>query len=145
MKPAALFSEEEIALLTETIRRVEQASSVEIRVHVENHCPVHVLDRAVAVFEKLDMRETDSRNGILIYAALKDRVSAIIGDENVNRYAHREFWLEANREMNGYFVRRRFSEGIRRAIEHVGQELAAHLPCLPDDRNELPDDISFGE
>jgi len=145
MKPSSLFSEEEERLVVEAIRQAEQECSIEIRVHVENHCPGRVLDRAAVVFEKLNMRQTDARNGVLIYVALEDRVSAIIGDENVDKYMPPDFWQETDSKMNGYFTRRQFSSGIRWVIERIGEELKTRFPSTQDNKNELPDDISFGD
>ena len=143
--PVELLSEEERKAVVEAIRQVERKSSAEIRVHLESHYFSDVLDRAVAVFDRLGMRKTEARNGVLLYVALKDRVSAIIGDENVNRYVGREFWKETDREMNAFFSEGRFTEGICGAILRIGEELQLHFPGGPEDANELPDDISYGD
>ena len=145
MKPSALFNEEEERGIIDAIRRVEQECSVEIRVHVENHCPGRVLDRAAGIFDKLGMSQTEARNGILIYVALADRVSALIGDINVDKHTGADFWQETDHKMNGYFSRRRFAEGIAWAIARIGEELKSHFPTTWKNKNELPDDISFGD
>jgi uncharacterized membrane protein len=145
MKPSELFAPDEVKTIVEAIRRAERHTSAEIRVHVENRCPGEVLDRAVAVFDRLEMRRTERRNGVLIYVALKDRRAAMIGDENVNRLVHREFWLERVAGMGGHFARGSFAEGIREAVEALQSKLEMHFPHHSNDVNELPDDISFGE
>lgn len=145
MKPTALFRPEEERAIVEAIRRAEQSTSAEIRVHIENRCPGEVLDRAVAVFDRLEMRRTERRNGVLIYVALKDRLSAMIGDTNVNRLVHREFWQERIAAMGKPFSEGRFSEGICEAIDALRGELEVHFPAGPENVNELPDEISFGE
>ncbi|MDR0954321.1 MAG: TPM domain-containing protein [Rikenellaceae bacterium] len=144
MKPSALFTPQEETLLIEAIRRAEKATSGEIRIHVENHCSGEVLDRAVAVFDSLGMRETEARNGVLIYVALKDRRSAIIGDRGVNAHVGREFWQAAAEAMNARFAAGHFAEGIETAIGMLAEELRGHFPYQPDDVNELPDEISYG-
>ena len=145
MKPSTLFSPEQQQAIVTAIRKAEQSSSVEIRIHVENHCPGTVLDRAVVVFDELGMRQTAGRNGVLVYVALKDHLSAIIGDENVNCYVHKEFWEECQTAMTTRFVQGAFADGITAVIGLLEEELKTHFPIAPDDRNELPDQISFGE
>ncbi len=145
MKPSELFRPDEERAIVEAIRLAETSTSAEIRVHIENRCPGEVLDRAVAVFDRLEMRRTERRNGVLIYVALKDRRSAIIGDEQVNRLVSGAFWQERVAEMNGRFSQGSFSEGIVGAIDALRKALEVHFPHQPDDVNELPDDISFGE
>ncbi len=145
MKPSELFRPDEERAIVEAIRLAEKSTSAEIRVHIENRCPGEVLDRAVAVFDRLEMRRTERRNGVLIYVALKDHRSAIIGDEQVNRLVPDTFWQELVAGMNGRFSQGRFSGGIVEAIEALRQVLDEHFPHRPDDENELPDDISFGE
>jgi uncharacterized membrane protein len=145
MKLSDIFSAEEQRRLVATIQEVEQNSSVEIRVHVENHCHGRVLDRAAQVFERLGMRKTEARNGVLIYVAPADRVSAILGDVNVDRYTGPGFWQQTLDEMNGSFTRQRFAEGICGAVRRVGEVLQGHFPVEGDNPNELPDDISYGE
>ncbi len=144
MKLSDFFSEEEQRRVVEAIRAVERRSSVEIRVHVERRCPGRVLDRAAVVFERLGMRRTEARNGVLIYVAPADRVSAMLGDVNVDRYTGPGFWQQTLDEMNARFAHRHFAEGVCGAIARVGEVLQGHFPAGEDNPNELPDEISYG-
>jgi len=145
MKPSTLLSPEGRRSIVEAIRRTERATSAEIRVHIEQRCPGPVLDRAVAVFERLGMHATAARNGVLIYVGLKDRASAIIGDKSVNEAVRPDFWSGTVAAMNAEFAAGRFAEGILGAIVALEGELVARFPIEVDDRNELPDDISFDD
>lgn len=145
MNPSKLFSPEEERRIVDTIREVERSSSVEIRVHAENRCPGRVLDRAALVFERLGMRKTEARNGVLIYVAQADRVSAILGDEGVDRYTGPGFWQQTLDEMNASFTHRRFADGICKAVRRVGEVLRPHFPAGAENKNELPDEISYAE
>lgn len=145
MKPSQVFTPEEQRSVVGAIREVEAASSVEIRVHVENRCPGPVLDRAAAVFERLGMRSTAERNGVLVYVALKDRVSAILGDENVDKHTGPGFWERTLEGMNGRFSRGEFTGGIVGAIRSVGEALRGRFPAGAVNPNELADEISFEE
>lgn len=145
MKVSALFTTTQQTAITEAIRRAESVTSIEIRVHLESHCPLPVLDRAVAVFQALEMEKTAARNGILIYLAVKDHVSAILGDLNVNNRVHPGFWQECSDAMAVFFSRADYAGGICRAIEKLEEELKTSFPHQTEDVNELSDEISFGE
>ncbi len=131
--------------MIQAIRTAEKECSAEFRIHIENRCRNQVLDRAVEIFNRLHMHQTRDRNGVLIYLAIKDHRSAIIGDVNVNKYVEKEFWQECHRGMTGYFSEGRYTDGICHAIECLQTELRTHFPWTKEDVNELPDDISFGD
>ena len=60
------FSEAEKKQIVEAIEEAELNTSGEIRLHVEASCKADVLDRAVYIFEKLDMHKTELRNGGIV-------------------------------------------------------------------------------
>ena len=139
-----LLSAEQKAHIVAAIRKAELETSAEIRVHIENRCKGDVLDRAVDVFSKLGMDRTAQRNGILIYVAIKDRKTAIIGDVNINKCVSHDFWLECYAAIKSHFMQEKFCEGLCTVISMIETELKPHFPHQSDDVNELPDDISFG-
>ena len=142
--PSKLFNKLQKEQIVNTIIRAEKATSAEIRVHFENHCKGMVLDRAVQMFDKLKMSNTADRNGILIYVALKDRVTAIIGDVNINRHVDKNFWQDCYQVMTEYFKKEDFVKGVCTAIELIELELKPHFPHQTNDIDELPNDLSFG-
>ena len=44
-----------------------------------------------------------------------------------------------------YFRKEEYTEGICRCLRDIGAELEKYYPYEPDDTNELPDNISYGE
>ena len=142
--PKKLFSEKDKETLIQAIKEAEKRSSAEIRIHIENHCSGAVLDRATAVFHKLEMHKTELRNGVLIYLALKDRQTAIIGDMGINALVPKEFWQNCYDTMAAHFSQSDFVGGIVSAIENFQDDLGKLFPHQPDDVNELSDEISFG-
>ena len=142
--PKKLFSEKDKETLIQAIKEAEKRSSAEIRIHIENHCSGAVLDRATAVFHKLEMHKTELRNGVLIYLALKDRQTAIIGDMGINALVPKEFWQNCYDTMAAHFSQGDFVGGIVSAIENFQDDLGKLFPHQPDDVNELSDEISFG-
>jgi len=145
MGVANFFNKEEKEQIIQAIKDAEHQTSGEIRLHMESHCKGDALERAVQMFEKLKMHETQLHNGTLIYLAVKDRKFAIFGDEGINEIVPDNFWEDVKEAMRGAFQKDNFLEGLTRGIHLVGEKLKENFPYQDDDINELPDDISVGE
>jgi len=130
--------------IVEAIHQAEFATSGEIRVHIEEHCPGDPIDRAKEMFFSLKMNETEQQNGVLIYVALLDKKFAIVGDKGIHDIVHDSFWQTEKDLMKSYFVKSEYTEGLVRAIEKVGEKLKVNFPYQKDDTNELSNEISFG-
>ena len=137
------FTKEQQEYLRQAIMNAELDTSGEIRVHIENTCTGDAMDRALAVFKKLGMIKTESRNGVLIYLAVKNRKFAIIGDEGIHAVVTEIFWESIKNKMMNQFRENHFTEGLVEAITETGIQLKKYFPYKSDDKNELPDDISF--
>jgi uncharacterized membrane protein len=138
------FSEKQKQLITDSIKKAENNTSGEIRVHIENECQGEVLDRAATIFEKLGMTKTELRNGVLFYLALDSHKFAILGDVTINQKVRESFWEEVKEQMLEHFRKGEITEGISKGILMAGEELQKFFPIQPDDVNELSDEISFG-
>jgi uncharacterized membrane protein len=145
LKASDFFTKEEKAAIVAAIENAERNTSGEIRIHIENKCPIDVLDRTVKVFSKLDMHKTQQRNGVLIYLAIEDKKFAIIGDAGINSVVPANFWDSVKEQMQAKFVEGNFTDGICIGIEAVGEKLKSFFPYQKDDVNELSDEISFGK
>jgi len=145
MNVEKFFSKAQKAQILNAIKTAEKETSGEIRVHIESSCKKDVLERAVALFEKLGMHETQLRNGTLIYLAVKDKKFAIFGDEGINEVVPDTFWQEIRDTMQEEFSANKFSTGLVSGINLIGQKLKEFFPLSKDDINELPDDISMGD
>ncbi len=142
----SFFSTTEEKEIVAAIKRAESLSSGEIRVHLENRCKEEeTQDRAWQLFHELEMGETEARNGVLIYLAVKDHRFCIIGDEGIYEKEAHVFWEELVQEMEAAFRAGNFSEGIILAVDTLGKELAKYFPPGEENANELPDEISFGD
>jgi uncharacterized membrane protein len=137
------FTDEQQEDLRLAILNAELDTSGEIRVHIENTCQGEVMDRALVVFHKLGMEKTESRNGVLIYLAVKNRKFAIIGDEGIHKIVTAEYWDIIKNRMLEHFRENKFTEGLIEAITETGKQLKNHFPYKTNDVNELSDDISF--
>jgi uncharacterized membrane protein len=140
-----LFSQEDRDQIINAIQAAERETSGEIQVHIENHCSGDVMDRAAEVFETLKMHQTQDRNAVLFYLAVKDHRFAILGDSGINHVVPADFWENIKDAMLIEFKKGSFTEGLRIGIEMCGLQLKAHFPYeQKGDINELPDEISFG-
>ncbi len=141
-----LFDDAQQQQIVAAIQAAEHRTSGEIRVYVESRCryvnPVH---RAAEIFAGLNMEKTASRNGVLVYVALKDRQVAIFGDEGIDRKVGSAFWNQQVRNILGHFNKADYAGGIARVVNEIGAALQTHFPYdKGTDKNELPDDIVFG-
>lgn len=143
MKAALFFSKEQQTQILSSVMEAEKDTSGEIRVHIETSCKEDVLDRAAWVFDKLGMKKTAERNGVLFYLAVNDKKFAIIGDAGINARVPAGFWDEISALLQKNFRDGRITEGLSEGISLAGKQLKTHFPYKKDDVNELPDEISF--
>ena len=141
------FTDEEKQNIVDAVRNAEQRTSGEVRVFVESRCRyVNAIDRAVEIFENLQMQKTELRNATLVYVAIKDRQLAVFGDEGIHQKVGDEYWANQVMKMIHAFNRDNIPEGIRQCVLNIGEALALHFPYdRSTDKNELPDDIVFGK
>ena len=146
-KRKEFFTDEEKQSIVDAVRIAEQRTSGEVRVFVESHCRyVNAIDRAVEIFENLQMQRTELRNATLVYVAIKDRQLAVFGDEGIHQKVGNEYWAHEVVKMINAFNRDNIAEGIRQCVLNIGEALAMHFPYdRGTDKNELPDDIVFGK
>lgn len=138
------FSAEDKKRIKDAILEAERKTSGEIQVHLENHSRKPVPERASEVFNILKISRTSLRNGVLFYLAVKDRRFAVLGDAGIDRAVDTGFWNNITHHMEEMFREGRFTDGICDGIRIAGDQLARYFPPVKDDRNELSDDISFG-
>jgi uncharacterized membrane protein len=146
-KGKSLFKDEDTRLIVKAIRHAEQRTSGEVRVFVESRCSwVDAMDRAAEIFFTLKMEQTEQRNAVLVYIALKDHQLAVFGDEGIHNKVGFEYWNKVVKEMLGSFNKENYGKGIAECVIQIGDALTKHFPFERDtDRNELPDEIVFGK
>ena len=146
-KKRQFFTDEEKQLIVEAVQNAERRTSGEIRVFVEHRCRyVNAIDRAVEIFESLQMHKTQLHNAVLVYVAIKDRQLAVFGDEGIHNKVGNEYWANEVVKMIHAFNRENIAQGIAQCVRNIGEALCTHFPYDKDtDKNELPDDIVFGK
>jgi uncharacterized membrane protein len=134
--------------LTQRVMTSERRHSGEIRLCVESSLPMSYLwqnlsarDRAVTMFGKLRVWDTEANNGVLIYLLLAERTIEIVADRGLNRMVHAAEWKHIIDGMRDAFQQGRFEDGLNTAIDAVDTLLALHFPLGQgsDNPNELPD------
>jgi uncharacterized membrane protein len=126
----------------------EARHSGEIRVCVEAGLPLSYLrraapvrERAVMMFGKLRVWDTEHNNGVLIYLLLAEHAIEIVADRGVARHADAAQWQGIAATMAAAFKSGQFEAGLNLAIDAVDALLATHFALAPGEANpnELPD------
>ena len=145
-KKKEFFSADQKERIVAAIRSMEKQTSGEIRVYVESKNPfVDPVYRAAKIFFKLKMEKTDNRNGVLLYIATKHKELALFGDEGIYKATGADYWNGAVKNMISHFNGDDICEGMVQCIKQVGETLKEKFPYnRTEDKNELPDEIVFG-
>ena len=119
----------------------------EIRVCVEAGLPLSYLrrdatarERAVAMFGKLRVWDTENNNGVLIYLLLAEHAIEIVADRGLARHVDDAQWQRILGTMRAAFQGGEFESGLNQAIDAVDAVLSQHFALAPGEANpnELP-------
>ena len=134
--------------LARRVAASEQRHTGEIRIYVEAGLPFSYLwrdakprERAVAMFGKLGVWDTEQNNGVLIYLLLAEHAIEVVADRGLSRHVDAAQWQEIVRRMGSAFRAGHYEEGLAQAVEEVTALLVRHFPVGPGapNPNELPD------
>ena len=137
-----------LARLAERVRASESRHSGEIRLCVEAGLPLSYLwrsapprERALSMFGKLRVWDTEHNNGVLIYLLLAEHAIEIVADRGLSRHVPPAQWHELTRDMSAAFKAGRFEDGLGAAIDAVEGLLLQHFALAEGEANpnELPD------
>jgi uncharacterized membrane protein len=85
-------------------------------------------ERAVEVFARLRVWDTERNNGVLIYLLLADHDVQILADRGIHAKVSADAWESICRDMEARFRAGRFEDGALAGIRAVGALLAQHYP-----------------
>jgi len=134
--------------LRERVASSELEHSGEIRLCIEAGLPLSYLwrgatarERAVTLFGKMRVWDTEHNNGVLIYLLLAERRIEIVADRGLTRHVTAAQWQAVAQGMGQAFRERRFEEGLNAAIDAVTASLRQHFALCAGQANpnELPD------
>jgi hypothetical protein len=141
-----VFPSNDLAAVEAAIRDTELLHEGEIRFAVEGGLDLPALldgvtarERAVEVFSRLRVWDTEYNSGVLVYLLLADRQVEIVADRGIHARVGAEAWEGICRRMEQAFRDGRFAEGVVTGIREIGDLLARHFPPRGANPNELPD------
>ncbi|MBC7434779.1 MAG: TPM domain-containing protein [Bdellovibrionales bacterium] len=126
----------------------ESRHSGEIRIYIEAGLPLSYLwrkatarERAVAMFGRLRVWDTQDNNGVLIYLLLAERAIELVADRGLNQCVAPAEWQAMVSRMGAAFTEGRYEDGLTQAIAEVSALLVQNYPSRPGQANvnELPD------
>jgi uncharacterized membrane protein YgcG len=118
----------------------------ELRFVVEGGLPLGPLlagrtarERAIDVFSRLRIWDTEDNAGVLVYLLLADRRVEIVADRGIHARVGSAAWDVICSAMQSAFADGRYEAGALLGIEAISDLLAEHFPPGDQNPNELPD------
>ncbi len=144
---ARALPEAALGRLAALVVRSERAHSGEIRTCVEAGLPLSYLwrdlsarDRAVTLFGKLRVWDTEHNNGVLIYLLLAERSIEIVADRGLTDHVSPTQWAQIIDGMRQAFRDGDYEGGLGQAVAAVDALLRTHFAISNSTVNpdELP-------
>jgi uncharacterized membrane protein len=142
--------------LSQRVAASEHRHSGQIRVCVEAALPMSYLwrlgssvtlaqlirQRAVMLFSKLHIWDTERNNGVLIYLQLAERAIEIVADRGLSQHISPQEWQAMTQRMGAAFASKRFEDGLTQALEEVSALLVIHFPATAGEQrlDEIPNE-----
>src|SRR5262249_40117945 len=136
-----------------TLKRIEEAIAAGERTHagqvrfvVEPSLALHAVlrgdgprERALEVFGRFRIWDTEENCGVLVYLLLADRAVEIVADRGIHRRVGDAAWQSICHGMEAEYRDGRFEKGAIAGVEAISALLAQHFPRTAAGANELPD------
>jgi len=141
-----------LARVEARIAESESRHAGEIRVCVEAGLPLSYLwrnasarERALMMFGKLRVWDTERNSGVLIYLLLADHAIELVADRGISGRVPQADWQVLVDTLRENFRRGAYVEGLIGVIDRVEALLEQHLPLQAGEtpRNELPDQVDL--
>lgn len=145
------ISAEALAKIQSAIATAEANHRGEIRFVIEAGLqPMQILrgvsarQRALDLFSRLRVWDTEQNSGVLIYILFADRAVEIVADRGVNQFSNGgQKWVDIVRAMENDFSSNRFEEGAITGVNAVAALLQQHFPLTDSNPNELPNEVTL--
>ena len=139
------FPESVLTAIEAEIAASEVLHSGELRFAVEAALPplmvwrgLHGRARAIELFSRLRVWDTEHNSGVLIYLLLADHDIEIVADRGISARVDQREWEQITHTMEQAFRAGQFEQGALTGIRAITTLLAHHFP--PDGNN--PDELS---
>lgn len=129
----------------------ERTHTGEVRVCVEAGMPLSYLwrgasarERAISMFGKLRVWDTEHNNGVLIYLLLAEHRIEIVADRGITQRVSAAVWQQISDDMGAAFKTGDYPRGLQGAVDQVGALLVQHFPAdaqalNPNELSNRPD------
>jgi len=131
------FSPEALRNIEKAIEASEKKHVAELRFVVEAGLhPYEILfkktprNRAIELFARLNIWDTEYNNGVLIYLLLADRDVEIVADRGIDQHVGHDGWAAICHEMEVMFRQQEFEAGVLQGIAKIGMILEKHFPLV---------------
>jgi hypothetical protein len=94
--------------------------------------------RAIELFGRLGVWDTERNAGVLIYVLLADRHVEIVADRGIHRMVGATAWETICGAMQREFAAGRFHEGALLGVQSISDLLATWVPPGEENPDELP-------
>lgn len=132
--------------IADAVRASERKHSGELRFAVEGGLDlpdlvrgVSARARAVELFSRLRVWDTEQNSGVLIYIQLADRHIEILADRGIAARVAQAEWDSICRECEAAFRREDYEHGLLNAVSRISILLVRHFPAAASNPDELPD------
>lgn len=124
----------------------EQRHRAEVRVIVESALPLGAVlrrmtarERALALFARYGIWDTEENCGVLVYVNLADRKVEIVTDRGIGKKVSQEEWQVICDVMTNGFRQGAFLQSTMDALGSINSLLEQHFPDDGSRLNQLPD------
>ena len=141
------FPRATLAAIERAVAAQEKRHRGELRIVIEGGLPVQALlagrtarERALELFTRLRVWDTEDNAGVLVYLLLADRRVEIVADRGIHARVGATAWETICGAMQREFAAGRFEAGMLAGLASISDLLAQHFPAKPGENpNELPD------
>jgi hypothetical protein len=131
--------------IEDAIAAQERRHDGEIRFAVESALPfsdlvrgISARERAIEVFSRLRVWDTEQNAGVLVYLLLADKRVEIVADRGIHARVGEAAWEAICGAMQREFAAGRFESGVATGVQAISDLLATHFPPRAENPDELP-------
>ncbi len=143
-----IFNTACLAEITQTVQLCESSTDVEICVIAEQTLPYSYLrrhlavrERAIMLFGKHRIWDTENNTGVLIYVNMVERSVELVADRGVAKVVPQSQWDHWVNQLNEAFSHNEYQKGLVRVVTEMGGLFAQGLPrSRPQRLNTVPDE-----
>jgi uncharacterized membrane protein len=139
------FSKSAMRHIEQAITASERSHSGEIRFVVEAGLhPYEIMfrktprKRAIELFGRLNIWDTEHNNGVLIYLLLADKDVEIVADRGIDRCVGYENWESICQDMENLFRKGEYEAAVLQGIAEISMHLQRNFPYQESNNNEIP-------